>query len=55
MLHNLYAMLRSDDGQGLIEYALVIALVAVVAIAALKLLGGKVNNTLNNAANQLGP
>jgi pilus assembly protein Flp/PilA len=55
MLNSLYAMLRSDDGQGLIEYALVIALVAVVAIAALKLLGGKVNNTLNNAANQLGP
>ena len=45
--------LIDDHGQGLIEYALIIALVAIVAIASLSLLGGKANNTLNNAAGSL--
>ena len=44
---------RDERGQGLVEYALVIALVAIVAIAALQFLGSKANNTLNNAAGNL--
>jgi pilus assembly protein Flp/PilA len=47
-------MLRNEDGQGLVEYGLILALVAIVGVVALKLLGGRVNNTLNNAANSLG-
>jgi pilus assembly protein Flp/PilA len=46
-------MLQDDRGQGLVEYALIIALVSIVAIAALKFLGAKASNTLNNAANTL--
>jgi pilus assembly protein Flp/PilA len=46
-------MLEDDRGQGLVEYALIIALVSIVAIAALKFLGAKASNTLNNAANTL--
>jgi pilus assembly protein Flp/PilA len=45
--------LNDDSGQGLVEYALIIALVSIVAIAALQLLGGKASNTLSNAAAQL--
>jgi len=45
--------LRDDSGQGLVEYALIIALVSVVAIAALQYLGAKASNTLNAAANTL--
>ena len=33
--------LKDDSGQGLVEYALIIALVSIVAIAALQLLGDK--------------
>lgn len=47
------SMLKDDEAQGLVEYALIIALVSIIAIAALKFLGGKASNTLNNAANQL--
>ncbi len=46
-------MLQDEDGQGLIEYALIIALVSVVAIAALTLMGKRVNNTMNATANAL--
>ncbi len=53
MLNNFKSMLIEDDGQGLVEYALIIALVSIVAIAALRLMGNKANNTLNNAANAL--
>jgi pilus assembly protein Flp/PilA len=46
-------MLEDHRGQGLVEYALIIALVSIVAIVALKFLGAKASNTLNNAANRL--
>ena len=47
------SFLADDAGQGLVEYALIIALVSIVAIAGLTILGQKANNTLNNAANSL--
>jgi pilus assembly protein Flp/PilA len=53
VLKNLNAMLKDDAGQGLVEYALIIALVSIVAIAALNVLGKKANNTLSNAAGSL--
>ena len=53
MLKNFTAMLINDDGQGLVEYALIIALVSIVAMAALRTLGNKANNSLTNASNQL--
>jgi pilus assembly protein Flp/PilA len=45
--------LKDDSGQGLVEYALIIALVSIVCISALSMLGNKANNTLTNASNQL--
>ena len=36
-----------EEGQGLAEYALILALIAVVAIVALLFLGGQINNILS--------
>jgi pilus assembly protein Flp/PilA len=47
---HLARVLRREEGQGLTEYALILALIAVVAIVALKLLRGKVTSVLSSAA-----
>jgi pilus assembly protein Flp/PilA len=44
---------HDEEGQGLTEYALILALVAVVAIAALTLLGGNITSVLSKAANSI--
>lgn len=36
-----------EDGQGLAEYALILALIAVIAIAALVFLGTQISNILS--------
>ena len=46
-LRRMYRGLKSRKGQSLVEYALILALIAVVAILVLKGLGAKVNNTLS--------
>ena len=38
---------RDEEGQGLAEYALILALIAIVAIIALIFLGGQVSSILN--------
>lgn len=39
-----------ESGQGMVEYALILALVAVAAIAAFKLLGGSISNKADNVS-----
>lgn len=46
--------LRDERGQGLTEYALIIALVAIVAVAALTLLGGQIDAIFGNITTELG-
>ena len=50
MIRTLKAMLNDEAGASLVEYALIVALVAVVAIGAVTLLGKNVSSALNNAA-----
>ena len=45
--------IRDEEGQGMVEYGLIIALVAIVVIAALLILGPKIANIFNNAGNSL--
>ena len=47
-IHQFLAALRRDEeGQGLAEYALILALIAIVAIIALIFLGGQVSTILS--------
>jgi len=45
--------MASEEGQGLTEYALILALIAVVAIAALHFLGDGVKSELTSVATSL--
>ena len=50
-----HALTRNEEGQGLVEYALILVLVSIVAIGALRLIGTNVANVLNQVANHLNP
>jgi pilus assembly protein Flp/PilA len=47
------SFLSDETGQGLVEYALIIALVAVGLVAILLVLRNSIGNVFNNAATQL--
>jgi pilus assembly protein Flp/PilA len=54
MLQYLVSLIRSDErGQGLAEYALILALIAVLAIAAVTFLGGQINTILSDVGNKI--
>ena len=42
-------LFNEESGQGMVEYGLILALVAIVAIAALVILGRRVNGVFTNA------
>jgi pilus assembly protein Flp/PilA len=44
---------RNEKGQGLVEYALILVLVAIVVIAALMILGPIIGNTFSTINNSL--
>ncbi len=44
---------RDEEGQGLAEYALILALIAIVAIIALIFLGGQVSTILSDVGNSI--
>ena len=43
----------TEQGQGLVEYAIIIAFIAIVVIAVVTVVGKKVNNTFNSVTNSL--
>lgn len=44
---------KDESGQGMVEYGLIIALIAVAVIAALKLLAPALTTIFTNASNEL--
>jgi pilus assembly protein Flp/PilA len=46
-------LIAEEEGQTLVEYGLLISLIALVVIAVLTLMGNKIKNTFNAAGNQL--
>jgi pilus assembly protein Flp/PilA len=46
-------LIRNEDGQDLIEYALVVALIAFGAVAGMSSVASSINNAFSNIANTL--
>ena len=54
LVHQVLASLRKDEeGQGLAEYALILALIAIIAIVALIFLGGQISDKLSTIGNSV--
>ncbi len=53
MLERILMRLRREEGQALVEYALIVSLISVVAIAALTLTGTNIITILNSIADKL--
>ena len=54
LITSLLASFRKDEeGQGLAEYALILALIAIVAIIALIFLGNQVSSILSTVGNSI--
>ena len=47
------ALRRDEEGQGLAEYALILALIAIIAIIALIFLGNQVSSVLSKVGNSI--
>jgi len=52
-LNRVAAAVRPEGGQGMVEYALIIALVAVALVGALVALNGGISNIFNSITNAL--
>jgi pilus assembly protein Flp/PilA len=53
MVRYLQSLRQREDGQALVEYALILGLIAVLAIGALTLLGENVTSILSTIANEV--
>ena len=49
----LISLVRDDEGQDLVEYALLIAFIALACIVGLQSLGTAINNTYNSISSSL--
>ena len=52
-MFKVHCSLKSEKGQGMVEYALILALVAVVAIALLTEIGTQIQGTFTSVVNSL--
>lgn len=53
LITRLRSFARNDEGQDLIEYALLVGLISLVAVAAIGLAGGSVNQIFGGIAGEL--
>ena len=51
MLTSFVSVLRDDEGATMVEYSLIVALIAIVCIAGVTALGGKINNNYTTTSN----
>jgi pilus assembly protein Flp/PilA len=53
LLVDILRFFHDDDGQGLVEYALIIAVIAIAVIVAMIFLRGQIQNIFSNIGNNL--
>ena len=53
LINYVKSFVRDDEGQDLLEYALLVALIALVAVVAVTAAGGSVQDIFNNIAAEL--
>ena len=53
MLQKLMAKMQNEEGQGLVEYALIIVLVSIAVLVALTAMGTSVSSVFNNIVTKL--
>ena len=54
LITRLQSLVRDDAGQDLLEYALLVALIALVAYGAVELTGTNINTIFNTVAGKVG-
>jgi pilus assembly protein Flp/PilA len=54
LVNTVKSLVRNEEGQDLLEYALLVALIALIAIGAVGAAGGAVSTIFNNIATALG-
>ena len=53
MLHSFISMVRDEEGATMVEYGLLVALIALVALGAITTLGTNLSSLFNSVANTL--
>ncbi len=53
MINNLIAMIRDEEGATMVEYGLLVALIALVAIVGVTLLGTSLQGLFSNVASSV--
>jgi len=53
MLARIISLLKKQEGQGLVEYALIIVLISVVAMVAMGLLGTEISSVFGDITTKL--
>lgn len=54
MLASIKRFLKSEDGPTAVEYAVMLALIIVVCLAAISFLGGRASSVFSNVGNTIG-
>lgn len=54
MLQKVIALLKDEDGQSMVEYGIILALISVVAIGIVQAVGGKVTTAFTKVDTELG-
>jgi len=52
-MKNMFRFLKDENGQGMVEYGLIIGLIAIVVIAGLVILGPKIRDMFTSVADEM--